>query len=534
MPNLGRLLRANIKTDLKLIIIWVVVNAAMIVSGLAKIVTLYSGDGDIAKLRQMMDTPMMVALFTKMPGGDHVTIALVLGAIMLPLMATLTGLMSVQLAIRGTRKMEESGETELILATATPKTVPVLAVVLELVIVNVINGVGMYLAWLSLPMTGATQAGYLVFVGLMVAFGIFMGGVALIGSQVFADSRSANFFGYGFLAVIYFLRSMIDVKRWHGITWLSPFNWIESANVFGQNHSWTIGLMLMIGVLLSVIAVGLSKRRDLGAGLGQTTGRGRQHAPASLRGFTTLFIRVEAKIIVGWFVAILVFAAMFGSIFGDVQEVLSGSAQIETIVGVKATTVMTHTLYAHFLEMIAMFMVLFATLMSLNVMQRYLQDRRNGSLDLIAGQPVNRLHLFATYTLTAALTGVIAFVVGILVVWQVGNSSVTGSIPTEQIQRVLMGYIPTLLLSFSIGALLLGWLPRLFGVLYAYFGIFFLLTYLRNLLDLPKWFLRLSPYGWSANNPVATPNTTVMLMTILIAVAGFVIGYIGFKQRDLV
>ena len=59
--------------------------------------------------------------------------------------------MSVQLAIRGTRKMEESGETELILATATPKTVPVLAVVLELVIVNVINGVGMYLAWLSPP-----------------------------------------------------------------------------------------------------------------------------------------------------------------------------------------------------------------------------------------------------------------------------------------------------------------------------------------------------------------------------------------------
>lgn len=106
IPNLGRLLRANLKTDLKLIIIWVVINATMIVSGLAMIVNLYSGDGDIAKLRQMMDTPMMVALFTKMPGGDYVTIALVLGAIILLLMATLTGLMSVQLAIRGTHKME--------------------------------------------------------------------------------------------------------------------------------------------------------------------------------------------------------------------------------------------------------------------------------------------------------------------------------------------------------------------------------------------------------------------------------------------
>jgi ABC-2 type transport system permease protein len=292
--------------------------------------------------------------------------------------------------------------------------------------------------------------------------------------------------------------------------------------------------MLVVGILLSVIAVWLCQQRDLGAGLLQMTGRGRQHAPASLRGFTTLFMRVEAKIIVSWFIAILVFAAMFGSIFGDVQEVLSGSTQIETIVGVKATTVMTHTLYAHFLEMIAMFMVLFATLMSLNVMQRYLQDRHNGSLDLIAGQPVSRFRLFTTYTLTAAVAGVIAFAVGILVVWQVGNSSVTGSIPTEQIQRVLMGYIPTLLVSFGVGALLLGWTPKLFGVLYAYFGIFFLLTYLRNLLDLPRWFLRLSPYGWSTNIPVATPNATVMVMMSLIAVVCFALGYIDFKRRDLV
>lgn len=452
MPNLGRLLRANLKTDLKLIIIWVVINATMIVSGLAMIVNLYSGDGDIAKLRQMMDTPMMVALFTKMPGGDYVTIALVLGAIMLLLMATLTGLMSVQLAIRGTHKMEESGETELILATATPKTVPVIAFALELVIVNIINGLDMYVAWLSMPMSGANPAGYLVFVVLMVAFGVFMGSVASIGSQVFADSRSANFFGYGFLAGIFFLRSMIDVKHWHGLTWLSPFNWLESASVFSKNDSWAIIVMVAIGILLGVVAVGLSQQRDLGAGMVQTNGRGRQHAPSSLRGFITLFMRAEAKVIVGWFVAILVFAAMFGSIFGDVQEVLSGSTQIETIVGVKATTVMTQTLYAHFLEMIAMFMVLFVTLMSLNVMQRYLQDRRNGSLDLNAGQPVGRLRLFTTYTLTAAVAGVIAFAVGILVVWQAGNSSVTGSVPAEQIQRVLIGYLPTLLVSFGVGA----------------------------------------------------------------------------------
>ena len=210
--------------------------------------------------------------------------------------------------------------------------------------------------------------------------------------------------------------------------------------------------MVAIGILLGVVAVGLSQQRDLGAGMVQTNGRGRQHAPSSLRGFITLFMRAKAKVIVGWFVAILVFAAMFGSIFGDVQEVLSGSTQIETIVGVKATTVMTQTLYAHFLEMIAMFMVLFVTLMSLNVMQRYLQDRRNGSLDLNAGQLVGRLRLFTTYTLTAAVAGVIAFAVGILVVWQAGNSSVTGSVPAEQMQRVLIGYLPTLLVSFGVGA----------------------------------------------------------------------------------
>lgn len=533
MTNLGRLLWANLRSDLKLIVVWVLINATMIVSGLAKLVKLYGSDADIEKLRQMLDTPMMVALFAKMPTVQHLNVAILLGAIMLPMMGALIGLMSVQLAVRGTRKMEESGETELILATATAKIVPIAAVALELLLVNLINGLGMYVAWLSIPMHGGSQTGYIVFVGLMVAFGVLMGGLTLIGTQLFADSRSANFFGYGLLAGLYFLRSLIDVKKWDDLAWLSPFNWLEAAKVFENNDSWGVWLMTGLGVVFAIFAIIMARSRDMGAGLLASTGRGRVTAPATLRGFSTLFVHVQSKLVIGWMVAIVVFAAMFGSIFSNVQDLLTGSVQIDKIMGVQATKVITNTLYAHFLEMIGMFILLFVALMGLNLMQRHNQDRRNGSLDLLSGQPISRTKLYWTYTLIPFVIGIVAYLVGVLIVWQVANSVITGSLPIRQTQRML-GYLPTLAVYMGIGALLLGWLPKLFSVLYAYYGIFFLLTYLRNMFDLPKWFIRLSPLGWSANIPVVAPDATIVSGQIIVAIALFGLGYIGFTRRDLV
>lgn len=533
MANLGRLLWANLRSDLKLIVVWILINTTMIVSGLAKLVKLYGSDADIEKLRQMLDTPMMVALFAKMPTVQYLNVAILLGAVMLPMMGALIGLMSVQLAVRGTRKMEESGETELILATATAKIVPVVAVALELLIVNVVNGLGMYVAWLTIPMPGGSQAGYIVFVGLMVAFGVLMSGLTLIGTQLFADSRSANFFGYGLLAGLYFLRSLIDVKKWDGIAWLSPFNWLEAAKVFENNDSWGVWLMTGLGVVFAIFAIIMAHSRDMGAGLFASTGRGRVTAPATLRGFSTLFLNIQSKLVIGWFVAIIVFAAMFGSIFSNVQELLAGSAQIDKIMGVQAAKTMANTLYAHFLEMIAMFILFFVALMGLNLMQRYNQDSRNGSLDLLSGQPVSRAKLYWTYTLTPLLIGIAVYIVGVIIVWQVANSMISGSLASYQIQR-LLGYLPTLTVYIGIGAFVLGWLPKFFSVLYAYYGIFFLLTYLRNMFGFSKWFVRLSPLGWSANIPVTAPDTTIVIGQIIVAIVLLWLGFIGFKKRDLV
>ncbi len=67
-------------------------------------------------------------------------------------------------------------------------------------------------------------------------------------------------------AVAYVLRGVGDVtKTW--VTWLSPLGWAEKAAPFGGMRWWTLLIPLAVGGLLAALAVLVAGRRDLGSAL---------------------------------------------------------------------------------------------------------------------------------------------------------------------------------------------------------------------------------------------------------------------------
>lgn len=531
--NLGRLIRANLKNDLKISVIWFVIIVLMMGSGLIKLVDLYGTQVAVQQLAAMLDTPMMTALFAKIPAGPLNT-AVIFGAIMLPLMAVIMALMNIQMVLRNTRQMEEIGETELLLSNVMRPQTPLWAAIMEIVYLNVISAGGVYLILWMIPMHGSSVTANLLFAVLVGLSGLFFAGIVLVAAQCFAESRSVQLFSYSFLGGVYLLRSVIDVQNWHQIEWLSPFNWLEASQVYYGNiwkYSIYLGVAFIICGMLSLMMV---KRRDLGFGIFKSTGRGRNHAPWFLRGWLTLYLQLESKLIWGWGIGIMIVAGMFGGLFSSVGDMLKNNTSINQIIGGTANQMLAHELNAHFLVMISMFMSFLAVIAGWNLMQRYQRDVKNGYFELLSAQPISRFKMYLTYTLMGMIFTILYWFVGITLVFGIANLVLNQPLALNLWSQTVWGYLPAILIFSGIASFFLGWWTKLFGVLYIYGGVMFLITYLKNLLDVPVNFLKISPYGWVYNLPVVHISEQLLWGMVGISIVLWLIGLLGFKWRDLI
>ncbi|HEY8790522.1 MAG TPA: hypothetical protein VIM10_15515 [Actinopolymorphaceae bacterium] len=76
-------------------------------------------------------------------------------------------------------------------------------------------------------------------------------------------ARGLAFIG---LAVLFAVRAFGDAnKSW--VSWLSPFRWSRLTRAYAGDRWWVFGLFAVFAVAALAIAVALSARRDIAAGL---------------------------------------------------------------------------------------------------------------------------------------------------------------------------------------------------------------------------------------------------------------------------
>ncbi|OIU71002.1 hypothetical protein [Rossellomorea aquimaris] len=96
-----------------------------------------------------------------------------------------------------------------------------------------------------------------------------------------------------------------------------------------------------------------------------------------------------------------------------------------------------------------------------------------------------------------------------------------------------LAYLPAVLVMIGLALAFVGFWPNFASFLWLYLGVSFFVVYLGELLQLPDWVEKLTPYGYIPAIPLDEVNYGVFALMVAIAAALALAGTYGFRRRDL-
>ena len=138
-----------------------------------------------------------------------------------------------------------------------------------------------------------------------------------------------------------------------------------------------------------------------------------------------------------------------------------------------------------------------------------------------------------SYWLLATLTAVVMLLLTGLGLGLLGNAVVDEAIPLGTYVGASFVYLPAVLIMIGVALVFIGFLPSFASIIWVYLGFSFFVVYLGELLQLPDWVAKLTPYGHIPGIPLEDVNYWLLALLVAIAIALSVLGAAGFRRRDL-
>jgi len=439
----------------------------------------------------------------------------------------LIAIVSLLMTIRHTRADEQAGRRELVSAGAIGRTAPLLAAVSVVLVVNLVMDL---LGALFLILYGLPGAGSLAFAGSFLGVGLTGIVVAAIAAQLVQNPGTARGLAFIGLAVLFAVRAFGDVNR-SSISWLSPLGWARFTRAY-EGDRWAIfGLFVAFAVAGLTIAVALSSRRDIAAGVFATR-LGPAHASPGLRNVWALGWRLQRGSLITWLVSSAALGLLIGGACRSIGDQLD-SPQLQNVmarIGSAADPV--YLLFAAVLAIIAEVIAAYATTAAM----RLRNDEVEGLVGPLLSAPVSR----ASWSLS---TVVWAFVGPALALAVLGGTtglaygSAGGDSRWGSVGSLTMGaltYLPAVWTFAGLVVLTTGVAPRATAaVSWTVFGLAFLLGILAEFKLVGGASLKLSPFAAAPNVLVgqSSPGTWVLWTAIALVLSA--VGLMALRRRDL-
>ena len=429
-------------------------------------------------------------------------------------------LMALLEVVRHTRAEEEAGREELLRGVAVGRQAPAAAALLLGCGASVALG-----ALTALALAGATvPAGSAVLYGASTAvLGVVFAAVGVCLAQVFAHARAAQGTGLALVGLAYVVRAVGDV-RGDWLVWLSPMGWAQATHVLGEQRWWPLGVGLLAGAALTLLAGRLSATRDLDAGLVAP----RPGAPAAgplLSGALGLAVRLERGTLAGWAAGMLVLTAMIGSLTGSVEDMARDNPALDSYLRRTGEGSFVESFLATLLLVVA----LLASGYPVSAASRLRAEESSGRLEpLLATGLARGRWLSAWLGVTVGGTVVLLFLGGL----GLGLTAGAGVRPLHLGAQALL-YAPAALSLAALVVLLFGWRPGWAAGGWVALGACFVLGWLGPLLDLPRAVVDLSPFSHVPQVPVVGTTFGAASWTAVAVVLLVAAGWAGFRRRDV-
>ena len=515
------LVRLALRRDRIMVAVWVALLVVVSYASAAATTSLYATEAEQVKAAEAINASgAIVALYG--PILDVHNLGELAMTKMTVTYSVLVAVMVLFVVRRHTRGDEESGLAELLGGTAIGHEAPLTAAVAFGSAVSLLLGV---LVASANTAGGLPVAGSIAFGGLWAGTGLVAVGITALACQLSASSRTCAGLAAAAFAVLFVLRAVGDTTDASFLSWLSPFGWNTQVRAYGDTRWWVLGLYLVAAAGLVLVARAVRARRDLGAGVIQARPGPATGSPR-LRDALALSVRVHRPLLLWWTAAVAVYGLVFGALAPGLNSLDSDQIRqmFERIGGAGAFEDML-------IAAVAAVLGLVVTAFGITVLGHSGSDEQDGRTEQVLATATSRSQVFVAATLTAVVGATwLLLVAGVSLAVGVGNQTdngfgtlVSSSVVQAPAVWVVVG-VGALLLALRSGWALLGWGAL---VLFATLGL------VGELLGLPDWVLKLSPYTHVAKVPSETFSWRPALVLSVIAAVLLVVAWTRFRTRDI-
>jgi ABC-2 type transport system permease protein len=515
------LLRLAARRDRVLVPVWYAALLLVSFASAASTPTLYATEADRVEAAEAINaSPGLVALYG--PILDVHSEGELAMTKMTVVYAVLVALMLLFVVRRHTRLDEENGQAELLGGTAITTSAPLTAALAFGACVCVVLGL---LAAAVNTAAGLPAAGSLAFGASWAGTGLVAGALTAVACQVSPSARACAGIAASAVLALFVLRAVGDTTEASWLSWLSPFGWNTQLRAYGDTRWWVLLLYVGAAGVLAAVAWTLQRTRDLGSGLvdprpGPATGSPR------LADAIALSVRVHAPMLVGWTLGMAVLGLVFGAISPSF-DAFDSEGITEMLQRIGGTGAFRDTLLAAVVSVVALIVTCFA----IAVVNHGSSDEHDGRTEQVLATATSRARAFAA-TVVVAVGGAtwLLVVAGVTLALGVGNDTdhsfgrlVASPIAQAPAVWTVVG-LAVLCYALRSQWALLGW-----GIVV----LFATLGQIGELLGLPDWLLRLSPYTHSPMMPQQDFEPRPALTLTAIAAVLLLAAWSRFRTRDI-
>ncbi|MCG3419170.1 ABC transporter permease [Oceanobacillus jordanicus] len=488
---------------------------------------LYSTSESRQIMAETMVNPAMTAMLGKGYGLDNYTIGAMMAHQMLLFTAIAMTIMNILLVARHTRADEEEGRIELIRSLPTGRLANLYATLTLAGFTNLFIGILTGLGLFSLGIESINLEGSLLYGTAIGVTGFFFATITAIFAQLSENARGTIGFSFTVLGVSYLLRAIGDIGN-EAMSMASPLGWILSSEVLVTNKWWPIIITFIVSLLIMITACVLYSRRDLGAGL-LPTRPGKRTASASLLSPFGLSLRLQRTGLISWAIGMFLLGASYGSVLGDLDSFFVENDMFQQLLNPENG----HSLTEQFLTMIMSILAMISSIPALMSVNKLIAEEKKGRIDHLLSKKVSRNRLLGSAFLLSIITSLIMVSLTAIGLWTAGNMSMENGLDLWNVYSAALVYLPAVWLVIGLVILVIGIFPRASIVGWIYLMYSFIVVYLGNLLEFPKWLSGISPYGHIPELLIEEMRYLPVSILFLLVILFVITGFIGYNKRDI-
>ena len=433
-------------------------------------------------------------------------------------------LMSLFMTGRLTRGDEEAGRLELVRSLPVGIHAPTIAALIVVTAMNLAVGV---LSAAALLGEGLPAAGSIVLGASFAIVGVFFTGVALFAAQVTETTRVVYGSAGSLLGLAYLMRIMGDIGD-GTVSWFSPIGLAQKSRPFADERWWPFLPLLAVSVVLIAVAFRLAARRDHGAGL-IAPRPGRMGAVPSLGRPLGLAMRLQRGSLLGWGAGVMVTGIAYGWIAPTIDAFVANNKTMAEMLASAGIGNLTDTYFATSFRIMA----LVASGFAIQSVLRLRSEESAMRAEAVLATAISRWRWAASHLVIAlagsvALLAVAGFSTGVSYALAGGAGS---SVP--RLLGAAVVYAPAMWLMIGLAVLGFGFAPRLVDVIWAVLAACFVIGLLGEVLRLPDWAQKLSPFERTPALPAATLDLLPLALLVALAAVLVLGGLVAFRRRDI-